>query len=95
MIRVEIEPHQISINIYDDGPGIEDINQALRPGYSTASESVRELGFGAGMGLVNIQRCVDTMRLESIVGKGTSLKLKIRLLNKETVGEGTPLSKES
>jgi CBS domain-containing protein/anti-sigma regulatory factor (Ser/Thr protein kinase) len=95
VIRVEIEPHQISINIYDDGPGIEDINQALRPGYSTASESVRELGFGAGMGLVNIQRCVDTMRLESIVGKGTSLKLKIRLLNKETVGEGTLLSKES
>jgi CBS domain-containing protein/anti-sigma regulatory factor (Ser/Thr protein kinase) len=95
VIRVEIEPHQISINIYDDGPGIEDIGQALRPGYSTATESVRELGFGAGMGLVNIQRCVDSMRLESVVGKGTSLKLKIRLQNTESVGEGTPLSKES
>jgi CBS domain-containing protein/anti-sigma regulatory factor (Ser/Thr protein kinase) len=95
VIRVEIEPHQISINVYDDGPGIEDINQALRPGYSTASETVRELGFGAGMGLINIQRCVDSMRLESIVGKGTSLKLKIRLQNAETVGEGIPMSKES
>jgi CBS domain-containing protein/anti-sigma regulatory factor (Ser/Thr protein kinase) len=94
IIRVEIEPHQISINIFDDGPGIADINQALRPGYSTASETVRELGFGAGMGLVNIQRCVDSMRLESIVGKGTSLKLKILLQSQETVGEGTPSSKE-
>lgn len=95
VIRVEIEPHQISINIYDDGPGIEDINQALRPGYSTATETVRELGFGAGMGLINIQRCVDSMRLESIMGKGTSLKLKILLQNTETVGEGLPSNKES
>jgi len=94
VIRVEIEPHQISINIYDDGPGIEDINQALRPGYSTATETVRELGFGAGMGLINIQRCVDSMRLESIVGKGTSLKLKILLQNTETVGERSPSNKE-
>jgi CBS domain-containing protein/anti-sigma regulatory factor (Ser/Thr protein kinase) len=94
VIRVEIEPHQISINIYDDGPGIEDINQALRPGYSTATETVRELGFGAGMGLINIQRCVDSMRLESIVGKGTSLKLKILLQNTETVGEGPSSNKE-
>lgn len=95
VIRVEIEPRHISINIYDDGPGIEDINQALRPGYSTASETVRELGFGAGMGLVNIQRCVDSMRLESIVGKGTSLKMKIMLQNTEAVGEGIPANKES
>ncbi|MPM25485.1 Anti-sigma F factor [bioreactor metagenome] len=88
VIRVEIEPHQISINVYDDGPGIEDVALAMRPGYSTASETVRELGFGAGMGLVNIQRCVDSMRLESVLGKGTSLKLKILLQKQETVGEG-------
>ena len=94
VIRVEIEPHQISINVYDDGPGIADINQALRPGFSTANETVRELGFGAGMGLINIQRCVDSMRLESIVGKGTSLKLKILLQNKEVVGEGPTPEKE-
>lgn len=94
IIRVEIEPHQISINIFDDGPGIADIDQALRPGYSTATETVRELGFGAGMGLVNIQRCVDSMRLESIVGKGTSLKLKILLHDEEVVGEGITTSKE-
>jgi CBS domain-containing protein/anti-sigma regulatory factor (Ser/Thr protein kinase) len=94
VIRVEIEPDQISINVYDDGPGIEDINLAMKPGYSTASETVRELGFGAGMGLVNIQRCVDSMRLESIFGKGTSLKLKILLPNKETVGEGNSTNEE-
>jgi CBS domain-containing protein/anti-sigma regulatory factor (Ser/Thr protein kinase) len=94
VIRAEIEPHQISINVYDDGPGIEDIDQAMKPGYSTANETVRELGFGAGMGLVNIQRCVDSMRLESILGKGTSLKLKILLPKKELVGEGYQTNEE-
>jgi CBS domain-containing protein/anti-sigma regulatory factor (Ser/Thr protein kinase) len=88
VIRVEIEPKQISITVSDDGPGIEDVNLAMRPGYSTASETVRELGFGAGMGLVNIQRCVDSMRLESVFGRGTNLRLKIFLKEKETVGEG-------
>lgn len=88
IIRVEIEPKQISINISDDGPGIQDINLAMRPGYSTASEKVRELGFGAGMGLVNIQRCVDSMRLESVYGRGTNLRLKIFLPVDEIVGEG-------
>lgn len=94
VIRVEIEPHQISINISDDGPGIEDVALAMRPGYSTANETVRELGFGAGMGLVNIQRCVDSMRLESVYGKGTNLRLKILLQSEETVGEG-PVNKEN
>ena len=95
VIRVEIEPHQISINISDDGPGIEDIELAMRPGYSTANESVRELGFGAGMGLVNIQRCVDSMRLESVYGKGTNLKLKILLQKEDKFGEGTQGNKEN
>ena len=89
IIRVEIEPKQISITISDDGPGIEDVSLAMRPGYSTASESVRELGFGAGMGLVNIQRCVDSMRLESVFGRGTNLRLKIFLKDQDSVGEGT------
>ena len=95
VIRVEIEPHQISINISDDGPGIEDVELAMRPGYSTATENIRELGFGAGMGLVNIQKCVDSMRLESVYGKGTNLRLKILLQSEETVGEGLTPNKES
>ncbi len=79
VLRVEIEPHQISIDAYDDGPGIPDVTLAMKPGYSTAGEKIRELGFGAGMGLININRCVDDMKLESVVGKGTRLRLKIFL----------------
>ena len=92
-IRVEIEPHQISIDAYDEGPGIQDIDQALKPGYSTAPDEIRELGFGAGMGLANIARCVDTMKLESIFGKGTRLSVKINMQNLDTVGEGYSANK--
>lgn len=95
VIRVEIEPHQIAINVYDDGPGIDDVDRAMRPGFSTADEEVRELGFGAGMGLVNIQRCVDSMRLESAINKGTSLKMKIYLPKQESMGEGFGQQKEN
>jgi CBS domain-containing protein/anti-sigma regulatory factor (Ser/Thr protein kinase) len=92
VIRVEIEPHQITMEAYDDGPGIKDIELAMRPGYSTATEEIRELGFGAGMGLVNINRCVDSMKLESTYGKGTRLRMKLFLQKPEefsTEKEGT------
>ena len=79
VIRVEIEPHMISIRVVDDGPGIEDIALALKPGFSTASEKVRELGFGAGMGLVNISRCVDEMVIKPSLENGTLLKMRIYL----------------
>ncbi len=94
VLRVEIEPHQISIEAYDYGPGIKDVNLAMQPGYSTASEEVREMGFGAGMGLVNIARCTDYMNLESVYGKGTRLKMKIFLNQEETVGERSTTPKE-
>jgi CBS domain-containing protein/anti-sigma regulatory factor (Ser/Thr protein kinase) len=97
-IRVEIEPHQISIDAYDEGPGIDDVELAMKPGYSTATETVRELGFGAGMGLTNINRCVDAFHLESVPGKGTRLKMKIILQSEDSVGEGypaNPANKES
>ncbi len=83
VLRVEIEPHQISIDAYDYGPGIKDVELALKPGYSTASDAVREMGFGAGMGLVNISRCVDHMKLESVWGKGTRLKIRLLLENEQ------------
>jgi CBS domain-containing protein/anti-sigma regulatory factor (Ser/Thr protein kinase) len=87
VIRVEIEPDKISIDITDEGPGIMDVEQALKPGFSTANEKVRELGFGAGMGLYNISRCVDNMKLESVYGKGTRLKIKVILTSKDGIGE--------
>lgn len=89
-IMVEIEPHVISIITTDDGPGIQDIEQAKQAGFSTATEEVREMGFGAGMGLKNIERCVDEISLESTVGKGTRLELKINLQAKDSFRENRP-----
>ena len=77
ILKLEVEPHRITMSTTDDGPGIPDIAQVLQPGYTTATEQVREMGFGAGMGLVNIKRCVDTMDIESTVGKGTKLIMRI------------------
>ncbi|HNB36004.1 MAG TPA: CBS domain-containing protein [Anaerolineales bacterium] len=77
ILKLEVEPHRINIITTDDGPGIPDIQMAQQPGYSTASDKVREMGFGAGMGLVNIKRCVDSIELESTVGKGTKLTMRI------------------
>ena len=78
-LKLEVEPHRITMSTTDDGPGIPDVEQVLQPGYSTATDQVREMGFGAGMGLVNIKRCVDNMELESTVGKGTKLIMRIHV----------------
>jgi CBS domain-containing protein/anti-sigma regulatory factor (Ser/Thr protein kinase) len=94
VIVVEIEPHLISVEAIDDGPGIEDIELAMKPGYSTALEEIRELGFGAGMGLNNIDRCVDEMLLESTPGKGTRLEMKIHLQPHQTFRETNHSDKE-
>lgn len=72
-----VQSHQIKISAKDTGQGIPDIKKAMQPGFSTAPEWVRELGFGAGMGLNNIQRCADKMILRSKVDKGTQLKILI------------------
>ena len=90
IIRVEIEPHQITMEAIDDGPGIKDIELAMKPGFSTASEQVREMGFGAGMGLVNISRCVDQIKLEFTLEKGTRLKMKLFLKDQDSFGEISP-----
>lgn len=80
-IRAEIEPHKITMEAYDDGPGIDNVELAMKPGYSTATNEVREMGFGAGMGLVNIKRCVDEMKLISSQERGTNLFMIIYLEN--------------
>ena len=74
---VEIQPDKIVVNAIDSGPGIPDIKKAMRPGYSTAPDWVRELGFGAGMGLPNIKSYSDEMTLESEVNEGTNLNFII------------------
>jgi len=74
-----LEPHQIRIVITDKGPGIPDIEKALKPGFSTAPGWVRELGFGAGMGLPNIKKFTDKMTLKSTVEKGTRLEITVKL----------------
>jgi CBS domain-containing protein/anti-sigma regulatory factor (Ser/Thr protein kinase) len=80
-ITVAVQLDKIRIDIKDNGPGIADIQKAMEPGYSTAPHWVRELGFGAGMGLVNIKKCSDKMDITSQVGKGTHLKIRINVKN--------------
>ena len=85
LITVIIESNSIRLEVTDDGPGIENVDQAMRPGFSTAPDWVRELGFGAGMGLYNIKTCADRMRLDSTVGVGTRLEVEILVGGKREV----------
>ncbi len=78
-IVAEVRRDRIKIEAMDRGPGIPDIELAMQPGWSTAPDWVRELGFGAGMGLPNIKSCADMMKLESTVGVGTHLTIIIYL----------------
>jgi CBS domain-containing protein/anti-sigma regulatory factor (Ser/Thr protein kinase) len=82
-IYVRVEPEKIFVEVKDSGPGIPDIEKALKPGYSTAPDWVRNLGFGAGMGLNNIQKCADKMELTSTRENGTRLRFYINLENGE------------
>ncbi len=78
-ITAQVQPHQVRVEVTDEGPGIPDIERAMEPGFSTAPEWVREMGFGAGMGLPNIQDCADELELKSEVGVGTHLVILIDL----------------
>jgi len=75
--EVEIAQDDVKITLTDQGPGIANIDLAMQEGFSTASDSVRELGFGAGMGLPNIKKQSDAFELTSELGKGTTLIIKI------------------
>ncbi|HOM62741.1 MAG TPA: ATP-binding protein [Dysgonamonadaceae bacterium] len=77
IMKADIEPESIRVIVEDEGPGIEDIEKAMEEGFSTASEAVRQMGFGAGMGLPNIKKNVDEMILTSVPGRGTCLKMKV------------------
>lgn len=75
-IRAQVEKWGITVEAVDSGPGIPDVERAMQPGYSTAPDWVRELGFGAGMGLVNMKKCADEMNLQSAVPDGTHLTMQ-------------------
>ncbi len=83
-ILADVRPSEITIVAQDSGPGIADVEQAQQPGYSTASPQVREMGFGAGMGLNNIKRCSDDMTMWSAIDVGTRLQINFDVSPEET-----------
>ena len=74
---VEIEPELITITLTDRGPGIPDVEKAMQEGFSTAPETVRNLGFGAGMGLPNIKKYTDDLVIDTEIGKGTRITMTV------------------
>lgn len=76
-LRYSITPECVRIRIEDMGPGIEDIELAMKEGYSTAPDWVREMGWGAGMGLPNMKKNSDEFKIESVVGEGTTVDMVI------------------
>ena len=77
--EVEVDANQIVIRMTDTGPGIPDVEQAMPEGCSAAGQTARELGFGAGMGLPNMKRYSDEMTIDTEVGKGTTVTVKIKV----------------
>ena len=78
-LELKVSPSEIRMMFEDQGAGIADIGLAMQEGYSTASEEIREMGFGAGMGLPNIKKNSDLFRIDSSVGRGTVLDITIRV----------------
>jgi anti-sigma regulatory factor (Ser/Thr protein kinase) len=77
-MELRVTPKDIRITVEDEGDGIADVELAMQEGYSTAPDEIREMGFGAGMGLPNIKKNADTFTIGSVVGKGTTLEIVIR-----------------
>lgn len=78
-IDVAISPDQIRVVLADRGPGIDNIDLAMKEGYSTAPQTIREMGFGAGMGLPNIKKYADNMKISSELGKGTTVEIVVNI----------------
>lgn len=81
VIKAEINQQSVILHAIDHGKGISDIEKAMTEGYTTAGEQAREMGFGAGMGLPNMQRNSDNFEITSTVGKGTTIKALINFNN--------------
>ncbi len=74
-MSLRVDTDQLTLNISDNGPGIEDIARAMQKGFSTALDEYREMGFGAGMGLPNMEKNADQIEVESEIGKGTRVRM--------------------
>jgi serine/threonine-protein kinase RsbT len=83
MISLHVLPGHIEIEAVDEGPGISDIRLAMQQGWSTATDKIREMGFGAGMGLNNIRNFSDIFHISSDVGSGTRLKMIVHILREQ------------
>jgi serine/threonine-protein kinase RsbT len=77
-VLLNVSRDEVTLKVNDEGPGIPDIPLAMQEGYSTATHEMREMGFGAGMGLPNIQRNADEFNIDSQVGQGTRLFVRVR-----------------
>ncbi len=77
ILTADISMNEIVIRMTDKGPGVADIEKAMQEGYSTADETVRNLGFGAGMGLPNMKRYSDEMHIDTVLGEGTTVTVRI------------------
>lgn len=76
---VNVTEDYVEILLKDNGPGIKDVEQAMQEGFSTATDSIRSLGFGAGMGLPNMKRYTDFMKIDSVLGKGTDITMRVNI----------------
>ncbi len=74
-ITIDVDDDKVVVVIDDKGPGIPDVERAMEKGFSTASEKVREMGFGAGMGLPNMKKNADELKIDTIVGEGTKVEM--------------------
>ena len=79
VIDAEISAESIEVWLRDKGPGIKDVELAMQEGYSTARDQIRALGFGAGMGLPNIKKYTDEMSIETEIGVGTTVYIKVNI----------------
>lgn len=76
---VEVSDEEITIILRDKGPGIPDVGLAMQAGYSTAHDNIRNLGFGAGMGIPNMKKYTDYLNIDTVVGEGTTVTMKVKL----------------
>ena len=79
-IDVSVTPEEIEMVLKDQGPGIKDIEQAMQAGFSTAPDNIRSLGFGAGMGLPNMKKYSDKFKIETELGVGTTVTMKVKIV---------------